>query len=141
LKLTIRPRDLWDAMLIGLSAAHSSWRHQSRAPGRHGSSSAKPLTITLSEEAIQLARVSDVVPSAPVMVKILGSPIDVSFGNERLCRHVTLTLAEAERLHDYYRRFADAFAKIGDKHRALICAKARATIRLALWKAELSKFY
>jgi len=138
----IRPRDLLGAMLAGLGAGGLSWRSQSRAPRRHGrtpSASVKHVTVTLSEEAVQLARASDVSSPATAMEKILGSPIDVSLGNDRLCRHVILTLAEAERLHDYYRRSADAFTKISDTPRALICAKARAAIRLALWKAELSK--
>jgi hypothetical protein len=41
-------------------------------------------------------------------------------------------------LHQYYRRFADAFTKVGDSPKALICATARASIRHELWKAGLS---
>jgi len=138
----LRPWDLWGAVRAGLKAAHVSWS-RSPAPARRVARVAaalkKPVTFTLREEAIQLARDSGVTPSASAMAKIEGSPIDGSLGSDRLCRHVTLTLAEAAQVHDYYRRAADAFTKIGDTSRALTCANARASIRLALWTAERSK--
>ena len=100
----------------------------------------KHITVTLSEDAFQLARNSrDVALPPSTVAKILATPIDLSLGNDRLCRHPTLTVAEAQKLHEYYRRFADAFAKVGDAGKALICASARASIRHELWKAGLSK--
>src|SRR5262245_36333824 len=110
-----RPWDLWGAVRAGLKAAHASWS-RSPAPARRvvrrAAALKKPVTFTLREEAIQLARDSGVTPAASAMAKIEGSPIDGSLGSERLCRHVTLTLAEAAQVHDYYRRAADAFTKI-----------------------------
>lgn len=134
--------DLWSAVRAGLKAGHAAW-HRSPSTARRvmrvPAALQKPLTFTLREEAVQLARASGVTPSASAMVKIEGSRIDDSLGSERLCRHVTLTLFEAAQVHEYYRRAADAFTKIGDTPRALTCANARASIRLALWRAERSK--
>lgn len=98
----------------------------------------KSITVTLAEEAFQLARSSkDVSLPAGTMAKILATRIDISLGNDRLCRHPTLTVAEAQGLHEYYRRCADAFTKVGEGSKALICAKARASIRHELWKAGI----
>ena len=101
----------------------------------------KLVTVTLPEEAFQLARKSkDVSLPAGTMAKILGTRIDVSQGSDRLCRHPTLTVAEAQGLHEYFRRSADAFTKIGDSSNALICAKARASIRQELWRSGIVNF-
>jgi len=103
--------------------------------------SAKHVTVTLSEEAFQLARAAshrDVALHRITMGKILDTRIDISLGNEHLCRHPILTLDEARELHEYYRRATDTFIRIGDTARALIAVKARATIRHEIWKAAFS---
>jgi len=100
----------------------------------------KLVTVTLSEEAFQLARSSRDIALAPsTLAKILGTKIDISLGSEQLCRHPVLTVAEAKGLYEYYKRSADAFARTGDGAKALICAKARAAIRYELWRAGISK--
>ena len=90
------------------------------------------------EDALQLARSSSDVTLPPgIVAKITATPIDLSRGNDHLCRHPLLTLDEAKAVYEYYRRSADAFAKVGDRLRALLCAKARAAIRQELWKQGL----
>jgi hypothetical protein len=70
----------------------------------------KFVTVTLPEEAFQLARKSkNVSLPAGTVAKILATRIDVSLGSDRLCRHLMLTVAEAQGLHEYFRRCADAF--------------------------------
>ncbi len=99
----------------------------------------KEIAITLSEEAFQLARASkNVVLPTGIVAKIVATPIDLSLGNDRLCRHPLLTIDEAKTVYEYYRRSAEAFSKVGDRGHALICAKARAAIRQELWKTGLA---
>ncbi len=92
------------------------------------------ITVKLPEGAFQLARTSpNITLPATILAKIQATPIDLSRGNDQLCRQARLTLAEAKVVHEYYRRSADAFARIRDSARALMCAKARASVRQELW--------
>jgi hypothetical protein len=134
----LRPSRIVKALLAGLRTGHMAWREPPAAvSARHRR--AATLVVSLPEEAVQFAHTSDVSPPKDALAKFLASPVDASLGQDRLCRHATLTGHEANRLHDYFRRCAEAAVAIGDARRALICAKGRAAIRLELWKGGLER--
>src|SRR5262249_22179682 len=134
--LGMTPSEMLKALLLGLRVGHAT-RRAPATVARRGRKTG--IGVTLSAAALELARASDVLPPATAMEKFMARPMDSSSSDENQRRHAVLTAAEADKLHDYFRRSADAFSKIGDRRRAIICAQARAAIRYELWMAGLAR--